>query len=178
MPRTPRHCAAGLFQRLGGSSLGSLPLEYKRPAGERISPKRFGKSRPTNPIQGVLVMRSKLLLGVAAPALAALTLAATSAPASAQWRGGWGWGGAAVAAGVIGGVALAAAATSPYYATATATATATGIRLTPTATHPGIMVRDTGTDMAMPRRPMATDMGRAGEVPMPEPMPHLSSIVV
>jgi hypothetical protein len=34
------------FQRLGGSFLGSLPLEYKRPAGERISPKRFGKSRP------------------------------------------------------------------------------------------------------------------------------------
>jgi hypothetical protein len=76
----------------------------------------LGSRDPTNPIQGVLVMRSKLLLGVAAPALAALTLAATSAPASAQWRGwGWGWGGAAVAAGVIGGAALAAAATSPYY---------------------------------------------------------------
>jgi hypothetical protein len=59
-------------------------------------------------------MRSKLLLGVAAPAIAALTLATTSAPASARW-GAWGWGGAALAAGVIGGAAIAAAATSPYY---------------------------------------------------------------
>jgi hypothetical protein len=42
-------------------------------------------------------MRSKLLLGMAAPAIAALTLATTSVPASARW-GGWGWGGAALAA--------------------------------------------------------------------------------
>jgi hypothetical protein len=52
-------------------------------------------------------MRSKLLLGVAVPAIAALTLATMSEPASARW-GGWGWGGAALAAGVIGGAAIAA----------------------------------------------------------------------
>jgi hypothetical protein len=97
MLRTPRHRAAGLagaFLAFGWNTSGPPGNEYRR--------SDLGSRDPTNPIQGVLVMRSKLLLGVAAPALAALTLAATSAPASAQWPGwGWGWGGAAVAAGVI-----------------------------------------------------------------------------
>jgi hypothetical protein len=92
MLRTPRHRAAGLagaFSAFGWKLPRYLPLEYKRPPGNEYRRSDLG-------------MRSKLLLGVAAPALAALTLAATSAPASAQWRGwGWGWGGAAVAAGVI-----------------------------------------------------------------------------
>jgi hypothetical protein len=61
------------------------------------------------------MMRSRLLLGVAAPALAALTFLTTAEPASAQWRGrGYGWGPAAVAAGVVGGAI--AAATSPLWA--------------------------------------------------------------
>jgi hypothetical protein len=61
-------------------------------------------------------MRSKLLSGIAALALTAGTVVASSAPASAWgWhRGGWGWGGGAVAAGIIGGAALAAA-TSPLW---------------------------------------------------------------
>jgi hypothetical protein len=61
-------------------------------------------------------MRSKLLSGIAAVALTAGTVFATTAPASAApwgWHRGWGWGGA-VAAGVVGG-ALAAA-TSPLWA--------------------------------------------------------------
>jgi hypothetical protein len=61
-------------------------------------------------------MRSKLLLSVAAPALAALAFFTTAEPASAQWWGyrGLGWGPAAVAAGIIGG-AIAAATPGYYY---------------------------------------------------------------
>jgi hypothetical protein len=61
-------------------------------------------------------MRSKWLLSTAAPALAALGLLATAAPASAQWYGsrGWGWGPGAIAAGIVGGAI--AAATSPLWA--------------------------------------------------------------
>jgi hypothetical protein len=61
-------------------------------------------------------MRSKLLMGVAAPALIALTFLATAEPASAQHWGyrGAGWGAAALAAGVVGGAV--AAATSPLWA--------------------------------------------------------------
>lgn len=61
-------------------------------------------------------MRSKLLAGTAALALAACTTAMSAAPAAAApWggHGGFGWGGA-VAAGVIGGAV--AAATSPLWA--------------------------------------------------------------
>jgi hypothetical protein len=66
-------------------------------------------------------MRSKLLAGTAAIALAACTIAVSAAPAAAApwgWHGGWGWHrgfgwGGGVAAGVIGG-ALAAA-TSPFW---------------------------------------------------------------
>jgi hypothetical protein len=56
-------------------------------------------------------MRSKFLLGVAAPALAALAFLSTAEPASAQyWYGsrGFGWGAAGLAAGIVGG-ALAVA---------------------------------------------------------------------
>jgi hypothetical protein len=61
------------------------------------------------------MMRSKILLGVAAPTLAALTFFTMTKPASAQWYGrAYGWGPAAVAAGVVGGVV--AAATSPLWA--------------------------------------------------------------
>ena len=61
-------------------------------------------------------MRSKLLLSVAAPALATLAFLTTAEPASAQWWGyrGYGWGPGAVAAGIVGGVI--AAATSPLWA--------------------------------------------------------------
>jgi hypothetical protein len=61
-------------------------------------------------------MRPKLLLGVAAPALAALALLSTAEPASAQYWGhrGYGWGVAGLAAGIIGGTI--AAATSPLWA--------------------------------------------------------------
>jgi hypothetical protein len=67
-------------------------------------------------------MRSKLLATAAAIALTAGAVLASSAPASAQWRGGWhgrwGWGGfgwpAAAAAGIVGGAI--AAATSPLWA--------------------------------------------------------------
>jgi hypothetical protein len=61
-------------------------------------------------------MRSKLLLIVTAPALAALGFFTTAEPASAQWWGyrGFGWGPAAVAAGIAGGTI--AAATSPLWA--------------------------------------------------------------
>jgi hypothetical protein len=61
-------------------------------------------------------MRPKLLLGVAAPALAALAFFSTTAPASAQYWGqrGYGWGAAGIAAGIIGGTI--AAATSPLWA--------------------------------------------------------------
>src|SRR5579863_10497569 len=61
-------------------------------------------------------MRSKLLAGTAAVALAAFTLATSVDTASAApwgWHRGWGWPGA-VAAGVIGGAV--AAATSPLWA--------------------------------------------------------------
>src|SRR5579863_6369576 len=61
-------------------------------------------------------MRSKLLAGTAAVALAAFTLATSVSTASAApwgWHRGWGWPGA-VAAGVIGGAV--AAATSPLWA--------------------------------------------------------------
>jgi hypothetical protein len=65
-------------------------------------------------------MRSKRLAGAAALALAACTVLASAAPASAQWRWGWrggyGWApgvAAGVAAGVIGGTILAQA--SPYW---------------------------------------------------------------
>ena len=61
-------------------------------------------------------MRSRLLSGIAAIALAACSVVATAAPASAApwgWHHGWGWGGA-VAAGVLGGAV--AAATSPLWA--------------------------------------------------------------
>ena len=61
-------------------------------------------------------MRSKLLLSVAAPALATLAFLATAEPASAQWWGyrGYGWGPGAVAAGIVG--AVTAAATLPLWA--------------------------------------------------------------
>lgn len=63
-------------------------------------------------------MRSKLLGGAAAFALAAGTVLATAAPASAApwgWHhGGWGWGPGAIAGGIIGGAV--AAATSPHWA--------------------------------------------------------------
>jgi hypothetical protein len=61
-------------------------------------------------------MRPKLLLGVAAPALAALAFFSTAAPASAQYWGqrGYGWGAAGIAARIIGGTI--AAATSPLWA--------------------------------------------------------------
>jgi hypothetical protein len=61
-------------------------------------------------------MKSKLLLSIAAPALAALAFFATAEPASAQWWGyrGFGWGPGAVAAGIIGGAI--AIATSPLWA--------------------------------------------------------------
>jgi hypothetical protein len=63
------------------------------------------------------IMRSRFLLGVAAPALAALAFLSTAEPASAQyWYGsrGFGWGAAGLAAGIIGG-ALAVA-TAPLWA--------------------------------------------------------------
>jgi hypothetical protein len=68
-------------------------------------------------------MRSKLFATTAVLALTACTVLASSAPASAQWRGGWhgggwhggGWGWpAAAAAGIVGGAV--AAATSPLWA--------------------------------------------------------------
>ena len=65
-------------------------------------------------------MKSKFLTATAAFALTACTVVASSAPASAAWRGGWhgGWGGwgwpAAAAAGIVGGAV--AAATSPLWA--------------------------------------------------------------
>jgi hypothetical protein len=61
-------------------------------------------------------MRSRFLLGVAAPALAALAFLSTAEPASAQYYGyrGFGWGAAGLAAGIVGG-ALAVA-TAPLWA--------------------------------------------------------------
>jgi hypothetical protein len=61
-------------------------------------------------------MKSRFLLGVAAPALAALTLLSAAGPASAQYYGyrGFGWGAAGLAAGIVGG-ALAVA-TAPLWA--------------------------------------------------------------
>src|SRR6266436_1759391 len=62
-------------------------------------------------------MRSRFLVGVAAPALAALAFLSTAEPASAQYyygARGFGWGAAGLAAGIVGGaVALA---TSPLWA--------------------------------------------------------------
>jgi hypothetical protein len=60
-------------------------------------------------------MRSRFLLGVAAPALAALAFLSTAEPASAQYYGyrGFGWGAAGLAAGIVGG-ALAVA-TAPLW---------------------------------------------------------------
>jgi hypothetical protein len=62
-------------------------------------------------------MRSRFLLGVAAPALAALAFLSTAEPASAQYyygARGFGWGAAGLAAGIVGGaVALA---TAPLWA--------------------------------------------------------------
>jgi hypothetical protein len=60
-------------------------------------------------------MKSRLL-GVAAPALAALAFLSTAEPASAQYYGyrGFGWGAAGLAAGIVGG-ALAVA-TAPLWA--------------------------------------------------------------
>jgi hypothetical protein len=65
---------------------------------------------------GVFKMKSKLLLSVAAPALAALAFFTTAEPASAQWWGyrGYGWGAGAIAAGIVGG-AIAAATWAPAY---------------------------------------------------------------
>ena len=66
-------------------------------------------------------MRSRFLLGVAAPALAALAFLSTAEPASAQYyygARGFGWGAAGLAAGIVGGaVALATAPLWPpgYY---------------------------------------------------------------
>jgi hypothetical protein len=61
-------------------------------------------------------MRSRFLLGVAAPALAVLAFLSTAEPASAQYYGyrGFGWGAAGLAAGIVGG-ALAVA-TAPLWA--------------------------------------------------------------
>jgi hypothetical protein len=62
-------------------------------------------------------MKSRFLLGAAAPALAALAFLSTAEPASAQyWYGsrGFGWGAAGLAAGIVGG-ALAVA-TAPLWA--------------------------------------------------------------
>jgi hypothetical protein len=61
-------------------------------------------------------MKSRFLLGVSAPVLAALTLLSAAEPASAQYYGyrGFGWGAAGLAAGVVGG-ALAVA-TAPLWA--------------------------------------------------------------
>jgi hypothetical protein len=66
-------------------------------------------------------MRSRFLLGVAAPALAVLAFLSTAEPASAQYyygARGFGWSAAGVAAGIVGGaVALATAPLWPpgYY---------------------------------------------------------------
>lgn len=57
-------------------------------------------------------MKSKLLIGTAALALASTLVTAGSASAQRWHR--WGWGPAAVAAGVVGGAV--AAATSPFWA--------------------------------------------------------------
>jgi hypothetical protein len=61
-------------------------------------------------------MKSRFLLGVAAPALAALAFVSSAGPASAQYYGypGFGWGAAGLAAGIVGG-ALAVA-TAPLWA--------------------------------------------------------------
>jgi hypothetical protein len=61
-------------------------------------------------------MKSRFLLGVAAPALVALAFVSSAGPASAQYYGypGFGWGAAGLAAGIVGG-ALAVA-TAPLWA--------------------------------------------------------------
>jgi hypothetical protein len=97
----------------GGYEPAATACPGLRFSREQLRLERF--ERPVITYFWELSMRSKLLLGVAASAIAALTLATTSVPASARWGGwGWGWGGAALAAGVVGGAAIAAA-TSPYW---------------------------------------------------------------
>jgi hypothetical protein len=61
-------------------------------------------------------MKSRFLLGVAAPALAALALLSAAGPASAQYYGyrGFGWGAAGLAAGIVG--SALAVATAPLWA--------------------------------------------------------------
>ena len=53
----------------------------------------------------------KTLAGTLAAVTLGIAVAASSTPASAQWRGGWGWGGAGFAT----GLAVGALAARPYY---------------------------------------------------------------
>src|SRR5713226_6155136 len=75
------------------------------------------RALPDSAENGMTLLKKSLVTGLAALTLAT-SVAASTTPAAAWWRGGWGWGPGPVAAGVIGGLAagaIIAGATRPYY---------------------------------------------------------------